>query len=125
MYNCFRFGGPRFISYFALLIKGNSAPFKGILQTLQLWFTDNFHIPLVLVFQDTSATVEMDLVARIDTTADGKLDFKLYRYTPSLPGAIVTTVVFGILSCLHIWRFSRARAWYFIPFTVGGVCKSP
>ncbi|CAG2011041.1 unnamed protein product [Fusarium graminearum] len=66
----------------------------------------------------------MDLVARIDTTADGKLDFKLYRYTPSLPGAIVATVVFGILSCLHIWRFSRARAWYFIPFTVGGVFET-
>ncbi|KAG4254670.1 hypothetical protein BFJ72_g15155 [Fusarium proliferatum] len=66
----------------------------------------------------------MDLIPRIDTTADGKLDFKLYRYTPSLPGAIVATVIFGILSCLHIWRLSRARAWYFIPFTVGGAFET-
>ncbi|KAH6892907.1 RTA1 like protein-domain-containing protein [Thelonectria olida] len=62
------------------------------------------------------------LVARIATEPDGKLDFKLYRYTPSLPVAIVATIIFGILTCLHTWRLRRACAWYFIPFTVGGLC---
>jgi hypothetical protein len=68
---------------------------------------------------------KMELFPRIDTLADGKLDFKLYRYTPSFPAAIVATVIFAILSCLHIWRLSKARAWYFIPFTIGGACTSP
>ncbi|KAF5642443.1 Rtm1p [Fusarium tjaetaba] len=66
----------------------------------------------------------MDLFPRIDKLADGKLDFKLYRYTPSFPAAIVATVIFAILSCLHLWRLYRARAWYFIPFTIGGAFET-
>lgn len=49
-------------------------------------------------------------------------DFKLYRYTPSLPAAIVGVVVFAILTLLHIWRLKRHRAYYFTAFTVGGLC---
>ncbi|KAL5589931.1 hypothetical protein FOVSG1_011798 [Fusarium oxysporum f. sp. vasinfectum] len=66
----------------------------------------------------------MELFTRIDTLADGKLDFKLYRYTPSFPAAIVATVIFAILSCLHIWRLTKVRAWYFIPFTIGGAFET-
>ncbi|KAF5723988.1 Rtm1p [Fusarium mundagurra] len=66
----------------------------------------------------------MDIFPRIDALPDGKLDFKLYRYTPSLPAAIVATVIFAILSCLHLWRLYRARAWYFIPFTIGGAFET-
>lgn len=66
----------------------------------------------------------MDIFKRADTVTDAKPDFKLYRYTPSLPAAIATLVIFAILSCLHIWRLSKARAWYFIPFAVGGACLS-
>ncbi|CCT75861.1 related to Rtm1p [Fusarium fujikuroi] len=66
----------------------------------------------------------MELFPRIDKLADGKLDFKLYRYTPSFPAAIVATVIFAILSCLHLWRLYKARAWYFIPFTIGGAFET-
>jgi hypothetical protein len=58
------------------------------------------------------------------TTPEDFTDFKLYRYTPSLPAAVIATVVFGILTVLHAWRMVRARAWYFTPFAVGGICKT-
>lgn len=51
-------------------------------------------------------------------------NFQLYRYTPSLPAAIVSVVVFAILTLLHTWRLYRARAFYFTAFTVGGLRKS-
>ncbi|RKL41651.1 hypothetical protein BFJ72_g5543 [Fusarium proliferatum] len=66
----------------------------------------------------------MDIFKRADTVTDAKPDFKLYRYTPSLPAAIATLVIFAILSCFHIWRLSKARAWYFIPFAVGGAFET-
>jgi hypothetical protein len=50
-------------------------------------------------------------------------DFKLYRYTPSLPAAVVSVAVFAILTALHVWRMKRARAYYFTAFVIGGVCK--
>ena len=49
-------------------------------------------------------------------------DFQLYRYTPSLPAAIVSVAVFAILTSLHIWRLVRVKAFYFTPFVIGGVC---
>ncbi|KAM0323274.1 hypothetical protein ACHAQA_008865 [Verticillium albo-atrum] len=48
-------------------------------------------------------------------------DFKLYRYTPSLPAAIVSVVVFAVLTFIHLWRMYRARAFYFTPFVIGGI----
>lgn len=56
--------------------------------------------------------------------AAGAFDFKLYRYTPSLPAAIVFVIVFTVLSGLHTWKLMKHRAYYFIAFTVGGYCKS-
>lgn len=52
-------------------------------------------------------------------------DFKLYRYTPSLPAAIVSVAVFAILTVLHTGRLVKARAYYFTAFTIGGICKWP
>ncbi|KAL2753061.1 hypothetical protein ACRALDRAFT_2141493 [Sodiomyces alcalophilus JCM 7366] len=51
-------------------------------------------------------------------------DFRLYRYTPSLEGAIVSVVVFAILTAVHFWRLIRARSFYFIPFLVGGAFQA-
>lgn len=51
-------------------------------------------------------------------------DFKLYRYTPSLPAAIVFVIAFAGLSVLHTWKLMKHRAYYFTAFTVGGYCKS-
>ncbi|RSL67385.1 hypothetical protein CEP51_012664 [Fusarium floridanum] len=54
------------------------------------------------------------------TDPGAAFDFKLYRYTPSLPAAIVSVVVFAVLTVLHTWRLLRARAFYFSAFTIGG-----
>ena len=51
-----------------------------------------------------------------------EFDFKLYRYTPSLAGAIVGVCIFAILTGAHVWRMTRARAFYFTPFVIGGAC---
>ncbi|KAM0354933.1 hypothetical protein ACHAPU_000772 [Fusarium lateritium] len=51
-------------------------------------------------------------------------DFKLYRYEPSLAAAIVSVIVFSILTALHTWRLFRARAYYFTAFTIGGILES-
>ncbi|KAK8118757.1 RTA1 domain-containing protein [Apiospora kogelbergensis] len=52
--------------------------------------------------------------------ASAAFDFKLYRYTPSLPAAVVFAVFFAVLAALHTWRLLRHRAYYFTTFTVGG-----
>ncbi|KAM0531829.1 hypothetical protein ACHAPP_007597 [Verticillium nonalfalfae] len=50
-------------------------------------------------------------------------DFELYRYTPSLPAAIVSVAIFAALTAVHVWRMSRARAFYFTPFVIGGILQ--
>lgn len=50
-------------------------------------------------------------------------DFKLYRYDPSLPAAVVSVVIFAILTVAHTWRLFRVRAYYFTAFTIGGICR--
>ncbi|KAK7998959.1 hypothetical protein PG991_014634 [Apiospora marii] len=52
--------------------------------------------------------------------ASEAFDFRLYRYTPSLPAAVVFAAVFAVLSALHTWQLARHRAYYFTAFTVGG-----
>ncbi|KAH7194978.1 RTA1 like protein-domain-containing protein [Fusarium oxysporum] len=58
-----------------------------------------------------------------DTLTSEAFDFKLYRYDPLLAAAIVSVVIFAILTLLHTWRLFRVRAYYFTAFTIGGLCK--
>ncbi|KAK3180683.1 hypothetical protein K4F52_008033 [Lecanicillium sp. MT-2017a] len=53
-----------------------------------------------------------------------EFDFKLYRYTPSLAGAIVAAVIFGILTITHVWRMARTKSFYFTPFLIGGIFQT-
>lgn len=53
----------------------------------------------------------------------GEIDFKLYRYTPSLVAAILFTVLFVLATFYHLYQVVRTRAWYFIVFVIGGACK--
>jgi hypothetical protein len=55
---------------------------------------------------------------------EGKASFVFYHYTPSVPAAVVFTALFGISSLLHLYQLFRKRTWYFIPFVIGGFCKS-
>lgn len=57
------------------------------------------------------------------SNTDGKADFKLYRYTPSLVAAILFTVLFVLATFYHLYQVVRTRSWYFIVFVIGGACK--
>ncbi|KAL0769124.1 hypothetical protein CaCOL14_008432 [Colletotrichum acutatum] len=59
-----------------------------------------------------------------EAAAGAAFDFRLYRYTPSLPAAIVSAAVFAVLTILHFWRLYRARAFYFTAFALGGVFQT-
>ncbi|KAK7976290.1 glycine dehydrogenase - mitochondrial [Apiospora arundinis] len=56
----------------------------------------------------------------VSAAASDAFDFKLYRYTPSLPRAVVFAAIFAVLAALHTWQLVRHRAYYFTTFTVGG-----
>ncbi|KAK7418140.1 hypothetical protein QQX98_004115 [Neonectria punicea] len=47
--------------------------------------------------------------------------YPLWRYIPSLPAAIIFTVVFSLLTGAHCWKLFRHRMWFCIPFAVGGL----
>ncbi|RYN17532.1 hypothetical protein AA0112_g12025 [Alternaria arborescens] len=49
------------------------------------------------------------------------VDFKLYRYDPSMAAAIVFIVLFLIVTALHFYQMMRTRTWIFVPFVLGGV----
>jgi hypothetical protein len=55
--------------------------------------------------------------------SDDKVDFKLYRYTPSTTAAALFVALFFLTTIYHIYQLNRARAWYFIAFVIGGICK--
>ncbi|KAK1447479.1 hypothetical protein CMEL01_09318 [Colletotrichum melonis] len=59
-----------------------------------------------------------------EAAAREAFDFRLYRYTPSLPAAIGSAAVFAVLTILHFWRLYRARAVYFTAFALGGVFQT-
>lgn len=47
-----------------------------------------------------------------------------YDYTPSLPAAIIMTIAFGCLTILNSIQVIRRRAFFCIPFVLGGIRKS-
>lgn len=48
----------------------------------------------------------------------------VYDYVPSFGAAIVFLALFGLSSILHFVQLVRSRTWFFIPFIIGGLCKS-
>ncbi|KAJ5098460.1 RTA1 domain protein [Penicillium argentinense] len=50
--------------------------------------------------------------------------YKLYNYDPSGSAAIPIAALFGLATVVHIVQMVRARSWYMIPFTVGGVFEA-
>ncbi|KAK1490335.1 RTA1 [Colletotrichum cuscutae] len=60
----------------------------------------------------------------VEAAAGEAFDFRLYRYTSSLPAAIVSAAVSAVLTILHVWRLYRARAFYFTAFALGGIFQT-
>ncbi|TVY67842.1 Protein RTA1 [Fusarium oxysporum f. sp. cubense] len=56
-----------------------------------------------------------------DTDTDG---FKLYLYKPSLPAAILFTVLFGLVTARHFQLVFKMKTWSFIPFCIGCVLET-
>ena len=54
--------------------------------------------------------------------AEETIDFKLYRYDPSMAAAVVFIILFLIATGLHLYQMLRTRTWILIPFILGGVC---
>lgn len=46
-----------------------------------------------------------------------------YNYAPSSAAAIVFVFLFAINTLIHLWRMIRSKAWFLIPFLIGGFCK--
>jgi hypothetical protein len=47
-----------------------------------------------------------------------------YRYDPSLAAAAIFTVLFFLLTFLHIYQLMATRTWVFIPFVIGGLLEA-
>nr|POE87611.1 hypothetical protein CFP56_30200 [Quercus suber] len=50
--------------------------------------------------------------------------YPLWHYVPSIAGSIIFTILFTAVTTIHLWQMFRTRAWYFVPFCIGGSCKS-
>ena len=51
-------------------------------------------------------------------------DWKMYRYIPSLPAAILFLILFFILTLAHVYTYLRYRKTSTIYVILGGICKS-
>ncbi|KAL4871463.1 hypothetical protein BDV12DRAFT_194522 [Aspergillus spectabilis] len=52
---------------------------------------------------------------------DDSIDFELFRYTPSQIPAGIFAGLFFLTTVAHLYQMLKTKAWYFIPFVVGGV----
>jgi hypothetical protein len=50
-------------------------------------------------------------------------DWEMYRYIPSLAGAIVSMIIFLILTLLLFWQWLRTRNHILIFVFIGTTCK--
>jgi hypothetical protein len=51
-------------------------------------------------------------------------DYYLWKYLPSLVGAVVFLSLFTTTTIPLCWRICKTRSWFCIAFAVGGSCKS-
>ncbi|KAL4885783.1 RTA1 like protein [Aspergillus karnatakaensis] len=52
---------------------------------------------------------------------DDSIDFELFRYTPSQVPAGIFAGLFFLTTAAHLYQIIKTKAWYFIPFVVGGI----
>jgi len=53
-----------------------------------------------------------------------KFDWKMYRYVPSLAGAIVALIIFLILALLHLYQFLAQKNRIILFLVLGAFCTS-
>ncbi|CAG7927492.1 unnamed protein product [Penicillium olsonii] len=47
--------------------------------------------------------------------------YYLWKYVPSLPGAIIFLILFFVATVFHFWKIHRTKAWFFLAFAIGGI----
>ncbi|KAH7067299.1 RTA1 like protein-domain-containing protein [Paraphoma chrysanthemicola] len=52
-----------------------------------------------------------------------KFDWKMYRYVPTLVGAIIALIIFLIMAMLHFWQFLKLRKVIIIYVIIGALCE--
>lgn len=52
-----------------------------------------------------------------------EFDWKMYRYVPTLVGAVIALIIFLIMALLHLWQFLRLRQRIVIFVVIGAFCK--
>lgn len=50
-------------------------------------------------------------------------DYYLWKYLPSIPAAVIFTILFAVATLAHAWRIWQTRNYFCIAFTLGGVRK--
>jgi hypothetical protein len=56
---------------------------------------------------------------------NGTLIVVFYEYLPNKPAALSFVALFGVATLGHLIYLFLFRAWYFIPFILGGIGKLP
>jgi hypothetical protein len=54
--------------------------------------------------------------------SEDEVIFAFYRYDPSMGGAVLFILLFIGTTFYHMFQLFRTRAWYFVPFVIGGTC---
>jgi hypothetical protein len=53
-----------------------------------------------------------------------EFDWKMYRYVPSLTGAVVALLVFFFMALLHLYQFFKLKNRIVIFVVIGALCTS-
>ncbi|RSL95004.1 hypothetical protein CEP52_012303 [Fusarium oligoseptatum] len=61
----------------------------------------------------------MFLQDRASESADASSGFKLYHYDPTIPGAVIFTLLFLASTAFHFWQLIRPRCWFMLPLAIG------
>ena len=52
------------------------------------------------------------------------MDFKLFRYDPSMGAAVLFMLLFLAAAILHTYQYIVTKTWFFTAFVIGCWCKS-
>ncbi|KAH7205797.1 RTA1 like protein-domain-containing protein [Fusarium redolens] len=63
----------------------------------------------------------MYLLHRSVPAAQAEEQFSLYHYHPMVAGGVIFAMLFLSTTLFHFWQLIRARCWFMIPLTAGGI----
>lgn len=82
------------------------------------------HSPLLSTLQLRQAADTKFHIMSTAMAGDGP-KFVPYHYTPNVAAAVIFIILFATATGAHLFSMFRLRAWYYIPFIVGGLCAYP